>query len=98
MPRIRKPSKRRRSSGALTMKFRIIVHERMPRSVMFAKLDEFVSTGFMPDGIDVEAADYAKGYSARFRGGQQYRDIGDVTRLYNAFKEAQSVRFERVSR
>lgn len=101
MARVKRKVKRRSSSNSvLYFKFRIVPLVRMPRSVAFEKISRFFQSGDMDDDIELEAADFSRGWSGRVKRGS-HLDLESVdgialVSLYNAFRKAQSVRFERV--
>lgn len=75
-PRKRKPraaSKVKASKHAeprrLYLKFRVKPLVRMPKSVMFAKLREFVHTGIAPDDLEVAYMSYDRTVGKQFKPG-----------------------------
>ncbi len=98
MPRAPKRQARRTKGRTLFMKFAVVPLVRMPRSVMLAKLAEFVETGVVPPLIDVEVADYAHGFGKRYASGTAFRGIDRtrITDMAQAFLQANQIRMERV--
>ena len=98
MARIRK--RKARKPSVLSFKFRIIPQVRMPRSVMFQHIEDFMRTGVMSADIELVAADFGRSRSLHVPPGKVYDveslDMAELRNLYKAFKDAASVRFEKV--
>lgn len=104
MPRIKTKDMRRkrkvRRPRVLTFKFRVIPLVRMPRSVMFKKLDDFMRTGHMADDLELVASDFGRSQGFHVQPGKTWDvdsvDMQALRGLYEAFKSASQVRFEKV--
>lgn len=94
----KRKSRRGRRSRSLHLKFRIAVLTRMPKSVVFQKLTEFMRTGVMPEGIEISTVDYDHTRGRRYSPGSTI-DSGDrkaLKEFLEVFLCADSVRVEGV--
>lgn len=93
-----KRKSRRSRSRSLHLKFRITVLTRMPKSVVFRKLTEFMRTGVMPDDIEISTVDYDHTRGRRYFPGSTIDpdDREELKEFLEVFLSANSVRVEGV--
>jgi hypothetical protein len=61
----------RRTPRRIELKFRVRPLVRMPKSVMFQKLQEFASSGIAPHDLEVAYMEYSHGSGKKYHAGER---------------------------
>ena len=102
---MRKPASRKKPSPKrfprkLLLKFRIIPHVRIPRSVAWLYLKEAVASGVMPNEFDIEYMDYAHKQGKVLKAGQslsleELSEFRNLLGIMSGAEQQGTVRLER---
>ncbi len=86
----------RKRNRVVNLKFRVIVLTRMPKSVMFDKLEQSIVSGVVDQDIDIATLDWAHGNGKVFKAGTHLSppDQEDLRKAWNVFRVS-VLRFER---
>lgn len=91
---------RKADKRPLTLKFRLVVTERMTVRQAHQKLRAALRTGYLPEGIEIHYVDYAKESTTtgKVTAGQiDGERLEELQNFYRPFLAAQAVRVEKVN-
>jgi len=95
----KKPSPKR-FPRKLLLKFRIIPHVRIPRTVAWVLLKEAIASGVMPEEFDIAYMDYAHAQGKVLKAGQslsleELADFRNLLGILSGAEQQGTVRLER---
>lgn len=90
----------KRIPRTLLLKFRIIPHVRIPRTVVWVLLKEAVASGVMPDEFDIEYMDYDHMKGRVFQAGKSlsFEELEEFRNLLGLMYEAEKQKTIRLER
>lgn len=96
-------AKPKRKPRKLLLKFRIMPKVRMPRSVAWQKVMDFVATGEMPHDLDISFMDYDHQVGKQFFAGDQvspedFDEFKNLLAIMAGAKEQEPIRLERIGK
>ena len=102
---MRKPASRKKPSPKrfprkLLLKFRIIPHVRLPRTVAWLLLKEAIASGVMPEEFDIAYMDYAHKQGKVLKAGQslsleELADFRNLLGIMSGAEQQDTIRLER---
>lgn len=100
MKRTASKKKPPRKPRKLLLKFRIIPHVRIPRSVAWALLKDAVATGIMPEEFDIAYMDYAHKQGRVLKAGnslslEELEDFRNLLGIMAGAEQQDTIRLER---